>query len=166
MDEQAAITELKLLTREHRHLVWQMAKMGGELKDEDRRTVEAMAAHPEYAHLWDRLNELSDEEITRDGTNPLLHVTVHEMVESQIAAGDPPAVKLTLERLEQRGVLRHEATHQIGRVLIEEIWHVMSEQQPFNSLRYAAKLAELVDPRPARPKSPATGHRRRPKRRR
>ena len=164
MDEQAAIAELKLLTREHRHLVWQMSKTGGELSDEDRRTVEIMAAHPEYAHLWDRLNELSDEEITRDGSNPLLHVTVHEMVESQIAAGDPPAVKLTMERLEQRGVLRHEAAHRIGKVLIEEIWHVMSEQQPFNSLRYAAKLAELVDPRPARPKSAATKRRRRPKR--
>ncbi len=60
MTEQDAASELKALSREHMRLVWQIAQMGGEqLNDDDRRTAAAMAEHPEYAHLWDRLDRLA-----------------------------------------------------------------------------------------------------------
>jgi hypothetical protein len=91
MTEQDPSSELKALSREHMRLVWQIAQMGGEqLNDDDRRTAAAMAEHSEYAHLWDRLDRLSDAEITKDGTNPILHITMHAAVESQIAGGEPP----------------------------------------------------------------------------
>ncbi len=61
MTDQDPTTELKALTREHMRLVWQIAQMGGEqLNDDDRRTAEAMAEHPEDAHLWDRLDQLTE----------------------------------------------------------------------------------------------------------
>ena len=67
-------------------MVWQIAQMGGEqLNDDDRRTAAAMAEHPEYAHLWARLDRLSDAEITKGGASPILHITMHAAVESQIA---------------------------------------------------------------------------------
>jgi hypothetical protein len=48
-----------------------------------------MREHSEYADLWERLDELSDAEIERDGTNPILHVRMHAAVENQIAQRDP-----------------------------------------------------------------------------
>jgi hypothetical protein len=89
MTAQDTSSELKALSRQHMRLVWQIAQMGGEqLNDEDRRTAAAMAEHPEYAQLWDRLDRLADAEITAGGTNPILHITMHAAVESQIASGN------------------------------------------------------------------------------
>ena len=145
MTEQDPTTELKALSREHMHLVWQIAQMGGEqLNDDDRRTAAAMVEHSEYAHLWDRLDQLSDAEITKDGTNPILHITMHAAVESQIAGGEPPEVAQTVAALERRGLSHHEAVHRVASVLAGEIWHVMHEKRPFDPARYAARLAELL----------------------
>ncbi len=167
MTQQDPTTELKALTREHMRLVWQAAQMGGEhLNDDDRRTAEAMAEHSEYAHLWDRLDRLSDAEITADGTNPILHVTMHAVVEKQIAGGDPPATGQTVTALERRGLLHHEAVHRVASVLVGEIWHVMHEKRPFDPARYAAKLAELLRFRPPRPMSSTPSTKRRSTRRR
>ena len=107
MTEQDAASELKALSREHMRLVWQIAQMGGEqVNDEDRRTAAAMAEHPEYAHLWDRLDRLVDSEITANGTNPILHIMIHAAVESQIAGGDPPETAQTAASLERIGLFR------------------------------------------------------------
>jgi hypothetical protein len=69
--------------------------------------VEALREHPEYYGVWDRVDELSDEELIRDGVNPILHVTIHQTVENQLAAKDPPVVHETLERLMRSGLSRH-----------------------------------------------------------
>jgi hypothetical protein len=145
MTDQDRTDELKAISREHMRLVWQIAQMGDEqFNDEDRRTAAAMVEHPEYAHVWDRLNQLSDAEITKDGTNPILHITMHAAVESQIADEEPPEVAQTVAALERRGLSQHEAVHRIASVLASEIWYVMHEKRPFDPVRYAANLAELL----------------------
>ena len=71
MTEQDPTAELKALSREHMRMVWQIAQMGGEqLNDDDRRTAAAMVEHSEYAHLWYRLDRLSDAEITSGWHQP------------------------------------------------------------------------------------------------
>ena len=145
MTEQDPSSELKALSREHMRLVWQIAQIGGkQLNDDDRRTAAAMAEHPEYAHLWDRLDRHSDAEITAGGANPILHITMHAAVESQIAGGEPPEVAQTVAALERRGLSHHEAVHRVASVLASEIWYVMHEKRPFDPARYAANLAELL----------------------
>jgi len=166
MTNQDPTSELKALSREHMCLIWQLAQMGGELTDENRRTVEAMQAHPEYATLWERLGQLSDAEITKDGTNPILHITLHATVESQIAGGDPPETGRTVAALERRGLSHHEAVHRVASVLIDEIWYVMHEKRPFDPARYAVELAELLGTRPSHPRNPARSAKRRSTRRR
>ncbi|PKO21962.1 MAG: hypothetical protein CVU38_11815 [Chloroflexi bacterium HGW-Chloroflexi-1] len=159
MTNQDPTTELNALTREHMHLVWQAAQMGGEqLNADDRCTAEAMAAHSEYAHLWGRLDHLTDAEITADGANPILHVTMHAVVESQIVGGDPPETGQTMTALERRGLAHHEAVHRVVSVLVGEIWHVMHEKRPFNPARYAARLAELLRFRSTERLFQASGH--------
>jgi hypothetical protein len=95
--------ELKSLTRQRTHLVWEAAQLGGALSDEDARLVQAMRDHPEYADLWDHLDELSDEQIERDGSNPIAHVTIHATIEAQIADGEPKETGETVEALMRQG---------------------------------------------------------------
>lgn len=167
MTDQDPTAELKALFREHMRVVWQTAQMGGEqLSDDDRRTAAAMVKHPEYARLWDRLDQLSDAEITKDGTNPILHITMHAAVESQIAGGEPPEVAQAGAALERSGLPHHEAIHRVAHVLAGEIWQVMHEKRPYDQERYVAKLADLVHFRPSRCKSPTSSTKRAPKRRR
>jgi len=153
MTEKDSIAELKSLNHQRIRVAWQLAQMGGTLSDEDRGMVAVMAEHPEYADLWDRLDQLSDAEIERDGTNPILHITIHQTVENQIAIGDPPETAQTVEALVQAGLSRHEAVHRVGSVVMEEVWHVMREKRPFDRPRFVGRLRELLEPRPARPKS-------------
>ena len=167
MIDQDPMTELKALSREHLHRIWQTAQMGGEqLNDDDRRTAAAMAEHSQYAHLWNRLDQLTDAEITADGTNPLMHIMLHTTIADQLAGGEPPETGQTIAALERRGLSHHEAVHRVASVLLDEIWHVMNEQRPFDPARYAASLAELLRFRSARLETPVHSTKRRPKRKR
>ncbi len=167
MTNQDPTPELRSLSHEHLRLVWQTAQMGGEqLDDEDRRTAEAMAEHSEYAHLWSQLDRLSDAEITKDGTNPILHIMMHVTIENQIAGGEPPETAQTVAALERRGLSHHEAVHRAASVMIDEIWHVLNTEPPYDPARYAAGLAKLLRARPSRNQRPPQKRRDRSKRRR
>lgn len=135
--------EMKSLTRQRLRLIWEMAQMGADLNDEDAVLVEALREHPEYYGVWDQVDELSDEEVIQDGVNPILHVTIHQTVENQLAAKDPPMVHETLQRLMRSGVSRHEAIHAIGSVLSVEIWEILKEERPFDEERYDRGLQQL-----------------------
>jgi hypothetical protein len=151
--------ELKGLNRQRLRLIWEMAQMGKILDGEDAVMVEALREHPEYYGVWDRVDELSDEELIQDGVNPILHVTIHQTIENQLAAKDLPVVHETLERLMRSGLSRHEAIHAIGSVLSVEIWEILKEECPFDEERYERGLRQLD----AREWAPARSRRRRVK---
>ena len=151
--------EMKSLTRQRLRLVWEMAQMGVALDDEDAVIAKSLQEHPEYYEVWDRVDELSDEELIQDGVNPILHVTIHQTVENQLAAKDLPMVHETLERLMRSGLSRHEAIHAIGSVLCGEIWEILREERPFDEERYERGLQQLY----AREWAPARSRRRRVK---
>ncbi len=140
----APYRQMKELSRQHTHLLWESAQAGMPLTGEDARLVQAMREHAEYGEVWDHLNELSNEEIERDGINPLLHVTIHSTVENQIASDNPKEVRQVVEALTRRGLSRHEAVHCVGGALSEEIFHILKEQRPFDEARYVRKLRQLV----------------------
>ncbi len=114
--------------------------------DEERALLKAMRLHPEYYPLWDRLDELSNEEL-QDDTNPVLHITLHQIIETQIANREPPETDQTLTRLMTQGTTRHDAVHQIGAVFAEELYEVLKHQREFNSARYIKKLGRLGERR-------------------
>jgi hypothetical protein len=134
--------ELKSLTRQRLRLIWEMAQMG-QILDEDAVTVKSLQEHPEYYEIWDRLDELSEEELIQDEVDPILHVTIHQIVENQLAAKDPPVVHETLERLMRSGLSRHEAIHAVGSVLCEEIWEILCQERRFDEERYERGLQQL-----------------------
>ena len=152
--------EMKALTRQSIRLIWEIAQQGGPLSEQDARLVQAMREHPEYADLWNRLDELTDAQIEREGINPILHVSIHQTIENQIANGEPKATGETVEALMQRGMSRHEAIHRVGAALSDEIWHILREQRPFDEAGFVRKLREIARAESARPRR-APGQKRR-----
>jgi hypothetical protein len=132
--------EMKTLTRQHLRLVWEGAQLNMPFTGEEARLVSVMREHTEYSDLWGQL----DEEIERDGVNPILHITIHSIIENQIADENPEEVRQVFEALVRQGLSRHEAIHRVGRVLSDEIFHILNEDRPFDESGYVRKLRWLV----------------------
>ncbi len=75
--------------------------------------------------------------------NPHLKAAILEVVENQIRDGNPPETRQTLERLLAAGYSRKQATEMIGSAVVEEIWAVLHDHQPFDRARFAALLEQL-----------------------
>ena len=73
----------------------------------------------------------------------LMHARMHETVEVQLAANDPPAVRRTLERLQRQGLERGAAVHAIAGVFMHLMHRVLETGQPFDPAVYAAALDAL-----------------------
>jgi len=145
MSDDDKIRRLRELSRKRMRVVWDIAGLDmSRLSAEERGMVEAMRLHPEYYDLWARLDEVTDEELEQDDTNPILHVIVHQTIENQIAANTPPETAQALARLLQKGLTRHEAVHEIGSVLARDIYEIMKSQRPFNEQRYVRRLRCFV----------------------
>jgi hypothetical protein len=75
--------------------------------------------------------------------NPRLHASIHVVVENQLAAGDPPEVRETLERLMGEGLDRHEALHALGQVASELFLSVTRDKKPYDPAAHARALRAL-----------------------
>jgi hypothetical protein len=75
--------------------------------------------------------------------NPRLHASMHVIVENQLAAGDPPEVRATLERLLEGGCNRHEAIHALASVVAEDIFRALKEKRAWDRDHALASLAAL-----------------------
>ena len=87
--------------------------------DEDDRAELIRIAHPELAAAID-----ADEEVVVIGgeaVNPRLHLLMHQVVADRLLHDDPPEDWLIFEALLERGVDAHEAQHDVGRRLVEEM---------------------------------------------
>jgi hypothetical protein len=125
-------------------LVWEMAQLNMSFKEEEARLARAMREHLEYYDLWGRLDELADEEIERDGVNPILHVTIHATIENQIADRNPKEVSQVVNTLIRQGLSRHEAIHRVGQLFTEKLFPVLKDRRPFDEPGYIRELRQLV----------------------
>ena len=66
-----------------------------------------------------------------------------EVVENQLAMGEPPETQKTLDRLMAAGYSRPQAMKMIGGALLEEMWEIMHEQKEHDPVRYKARLDKL-----------------------
>jgi Domain of unknown function (DUF1841) len=106
--------------------------------DEDERALLIRAEHPELALAIER----GDEEIEIDGQamNPHLHLTIHEIVATQLWQDDPPEVWQTGRRLLDAGYERHEILHMLGSAVATTLWAVLEESRPYASEAYVRAL--------------------------
>jgi hypothetical protein len=85
----------------------------------------------------------------REGADPederlSVHAIFHNLVETQIAQGDPPIVGPTLKRLMAEGLDRHDAIHAVGSVLAELLNDAVRRGEPFANDEYCGALERLT----------------------
>ncbi len=140
-DPYAAMREL---SHERIYSLWQLAKLGGALEGDDARLVQAMRDHPEYHDVWEHLTEFEQEQVVVNDVNPLLHVMMHSVVETQAAKNEPPQVRAALKYKTSRGTSRHDAVHEIANVFVQFLWVVLHDRKPFDNAGYRRKVAEML----------------------
>ncbi|HTS84119.1 MAG TPA: hypothetical protein VMG61_03365 [Usitatibacter sp.] len=68
---------------------------------------------------------------------------VLDTVMNQIATGDPPETKATLDRLMSEGYSKSQALQAIASALRVEMSRMVTEMTPFDNARYAELLSKL-----------------------
>jgi hypothetical protein len=121
--------------------------------DPDERALLIRAAHPEL--------DTDQETMVIGGSeiNPRLHLTLHEIVATQLADDDPPEVWATAQRLRKLGYGRHEILHMLGAAMAGQIWDALHNRRAYDADEHRAALAALPDSwerqRPGGPAPPA-----------
>jgi hypothetical protein len=111
------------------------------LSDPDVRAVVIRHEHPEFDEA---LKEGRREIEGSDGPmNPRLHLTMHEVVATQLWDDSPPEVWDTAVRLRDAGYDRHEILHMLARPVSEQIWGALHEERPYDHDRHVAALQAL-----------------------
>lgn len=122
--------------------------------DADDRALLIATAHPEL--------DIEAETALVDGheINPRLHLTIHEIVATQIVDDDPPEVWATAQRLRKLGYGRHEVLHMLGAAMTPQLWDALQKQPEYDFQAHRAALAALPESweraRPGGPARPAT----------
>lgn len=144
--EDTTQTELRRMTQAQLQLIWESGRQGFTLQDEDAITAQIMREHIEWHAVWDRLGTYGGKEIVVDGVSPVLHITIHGIIENQLAQNNPADVQHVLEALMRQGLDRHEAIHRIATVTTVEVTAALRDQRPYDAAGYAQRLWELVEP--------------------
>jgi hypothetical protein len=118
--------------------------------DADDRALLIAAAHPEL--------DTEAETVLVDGheINPRLHLTIHEIVATQIVEDDPPEVWATAQRLRKLGYGCHEILHMLGAAMTPQLRGALHDQREYDLDEHSAALAALPESwEQARPGGPA-----------
>jgi hypothetical protein len=134
--------------------------------DPDERALLIRAAHPQL--------DIDAETLLADGRemNPRLHLTIHEIVATQLVDDDPPEVWATAQRLRSLGYGRHEILHMLGAAMSEQLWAGLHDQREYDPDEHRAALDALpeswerVRPSGAAPPAARAAHAAEAKRRR
>lgn len=104
--------------------------------EEDRRSALGDAWQPAFGEAAAR-------------NDPVLHAALMEMVNRQLAEGDPPETREALERLLREGYSPEHARRMIGFLLIREITRSMLHQTAFDMrifIEHLRRLPEIPPP--------------------
>lgn len=69
--------------------------------------------------------------------NMRLKKQILEVVENQLRINEPKCTRETLERFMAEGIGRQQAKEMIAAVLLEEMYYVLKDKEPFNEEQYA-----------------------------
>ena len=137
--------KLRNITRSYIATIWKIHKIGGSLKEEDKRLADILEEHKEYHKIWEIADKIVDVEYTVEGVNPFLHIQIHLIVENQLAMGEPSVVREVAEELNKLGFSHHEIIHIIARPLTKQIFYIFKNNVPFNEEEYTQDLRKIVE---------------------
>jgi hypothetical protein len=107
--------------------------------DADQRSLLIRAAHPEL--------DTDAEAVLVAGRemNPRLHLTIHEIVATQLVDDEPPEVWTTAQRLRRLGYGRHEILHMLGAAIAPQLWAALHDQREYDPDQHCAALEALPE---------------------
>ncbi len=135
---------MRVISRDQLHELWLRAKEGDPLEGEEALLARMMQEHVEYIDVWERLDELGADELLVNGANPIMHVSMHSVIENQLEQNAPPEVQKALDGLLKRGASRHEAIHAIAYEFNMELFPVLKHSRPFNNGAYKRRLEKIA----------------------
>lgn len=123
--------KLKLLTSEHAHAIWEIAKTGdlSELSPESRQLAEIMLEHQdEYFNQFETADVLANYEYDQEfQTNPFLHVAIHAITENQLNARDPIELYQFYNSMRKEQVSHHVTIHLIVMIFFPLLVNLMRD---------------------------------------
>jgi len=131
-----ALKLFRSANREHLHFLWEKAKdndLDG-LNDEDRCLAEAMLLHEdEFFNVFEFADIQHDREFDPNtDVNPFLHITIHSVIENQLAAKDPIEVFQFYNAMRKRKCSHHDTIHLLGAIFVPLMFDTMKHQTPFD----------------------------------
>lgn len=138
--------------RESIHRIWNMAKSGqlDEISEQDHKLAVIIMDHQEYCDHFEDTDILDGREYEAGNeVNPFLHISLHQMVEDQLASNSPLEAAFFCETLKDRGISHHEAVHYIIMILIRIIYDSMMNQKHFDIDRYKRLLTACGNVEPS-----------------
>jgi Domain of unknown function (DUF1841) len=112
-----------------------------DLGDRDTRMLVIGHEHPELQEAIEQGAEEVD--LGHGPINPRLHLTLHEVIATQLWDHDPPEVWETAARLREAGYERHEILHMLMRPMSNQVWAALHDEQPYDRDRHVEELRAL-----------------------
>lgn len=119
--------------------LWARRDERDELADPERALLAVMERHREYRPFWEGAEP-------EDADNPFLHVTLHQLIDKQVATDHPRGTRETFTRLVAEGLDPHEVEHRLIGLWAVEMGRCMKERVPFDEDAYERQLAALRGP--------------------
>jgi hypothetical protein len=133
------------------HRIWQSAKGDslGELAADDRQLAKIMLEHDEYHHQFEIADLLADHKFNPEtDVNPFIHVTIHSVIENQLATKEPIEAFQFYNEVRRRGADRHETVHLIMAIFLPLLFDVLKNERDFDEKFYTFLLRRLKDKKP------------------
>ena len=143
-DEMEMNEELRRLSRDLMHRIWEKAKAGDlkGLSPEERRLAGIMLEHADEFHNQFEFSDITSDHEYEPETevNPFLHIFIHSIVETQLEEKNPIEVVQFYKAMQKKGCSRHDTIHLIGAILAPMMFSVMQDKVPFDLDTYRALL--------------------------
>ena len=144
--------ELRKLTNENFHFIWEKAKIGDldSLTDEERWFAKVMLDHQdEYFNQFEMADLTYDHEYDVDSEeNPFLHIMLHSAMERQMEARDPIETYQFYNSMRKKKLSHHDTIHIMGIIFFHFLFDVMKNQREFDMEGYKSLLKKLKNKNP------------------
>jgi hypothetical protein len=132
--------------------LWEKAKMN-DLKGvskEEARIIKIMMDHEtEYFKEFESSDFDSNHEV-RPGKrqNPLIHIAMHSMVESQLDKKDPPEAYRYYLAMREKNYSHHDTIHLMSAIFTYAMIPVVKKKAPFDMAQYKFLLNKYINKEP------------------
>ena len=123
--------------------IWQSSQKDTLTQEEDKRLAKILMEHKEFHNYWES-SHTGQTTKTPEGVNPFLHVSLHLIIENQLARNNPFQVHRFYLREIDKGVLRHQVIHRITAIFSEILFDSLKYRKPFNREKYLQLLEEEI----------------------